>query len=129
MIVGVVNTHLEATLRLTLRGPNGQVRRVNAVLDTGFDGWLTLPPALIADLGFSWDQRGSAILADGSENAFDIYAGVVVWDRRQRAIPIHESDTTPLVGTALLAEHVLEAEFRPRGKVMIQRLGRRKHSR
>jgi len=125
MITGVVNAHLEATLRLTLRGPNGQMRRVKAVVDTGFDGSLTLRPAVIAYLGYSWDGRGSAILADGSETVFDIYAGVVVWDRRKRAIPIHEADTTPLVGTALLAEHELRVAFRPRGKVTIKRLGSR----
>src|SRR2546428_599440 len=116
MITGVVNAHLEATLRLTLRGPNGPNRRVNAVADTGFDGWLSLPPALIAHLGLPWDRRGRAILADGSARVFDIYAGVVVWDHRKRAIPIHEADTTPLVGTALLSDYELRAEFRPRGK-------------
>jgi clan AA aspartic protease len=123
MITGVVNAQLEATLRLTLRGPNGQVRRVNAVVDTGFDGSLTLPPALIAHLGLWWHRRGRAILADGGECVFDIYTGVVRWDRRKYAIPIHEADTTPLVGTALLAEYKLEAEFRPRGKVTVKRLG------
>jgi clan AA aspartic protease len=122
MITGVVNAHLEATIRLTLRGPHGQTRRVNTVVDTGFDGWLSLPPALIAHLGLSWERRGRAILADGSECLFDIYAGAVVWDRRKRSIPIDESDTTPLVGTALLADYELKAAFRPRGKVTIKRL-------
>ncbi len=128
MITGVVNAHLEATIRLTLRGPNGQIRRVNVVVDTGFNGWLTLPPVLIVHLGLSWQRRGRAILADGSESVFDICAGVVVWDRRQRAIPIDEANTTPLVGTALLAEYELKAEFRPRGKVAIKRLGPRTHA-
>jgi clan AA aspartic protease len=96
---------------------------VVAVVDTGYDGYLTLPPALIANLGFAWHRRGLAILADGSATDFDIYSGVVVWDRRRLAIPIDEADATPLVGTELLAEHELRAEFRPRGKVRIKRLG------
>jgi predicted aspartyl protease len=50
MITGIVNGRLEATLQLTLRGPNGQIRSVKAVVDTGFDGSLTLPPALIIAL-------------------------------------------------------------------------------
>jgi clan AA aspartic protease len=122
MITGVVNAQLEATLRLKLRGPNGQFRRVKAVVDTGFDGWLSLPPALIANLGLSWHRRGRAILADGSETVFDIYSGIVVWDRRKCAIPFDEAETTPLVGTALLARFALTAQFRPRGKVTITRL-------
>jgi clan AA aspartic protease len=122
MIRGVVNAHLEATVRLTVRGPSGQVRRVTAIVDTGFDGWLSLPSALIADLGLPWQRRASAILADGSETIVDIHGGTVVWDRRQRAIPIDQADTTPLLGTALLADHELKAGFRARGKVAIKRL-------
>jgi clan AA aspartic protease len=122
MITGVVNAHLEATVRLTLHGSNGKTRRVNAVVDTGFDGYLSLPAALITHLGLAWDRRGRAILADGSESIFDIYLGSVVWDRRKRAIPIDEAGTTPLVGTALLGEHELKAVFRTRGKVTIRRL-------
>jgi clan AA aspartic protease len=122
MIAGVVNANLEATLRLTLRGPSGQTRRVNAVIDTGFDGWLSLPPAVITHLGLSWQRRGRAVLADGNASVFDIYAGGVLWDGRMLAIPIDEADTIPLVGTALLAENELRVEFRPRGKVTINRL-------
>src|SRR5438105_3437054 len=125
MITGIVNVQLEVTLRLTLRGPTGQIRTVNTVVDTGFDGSLTLPSALIVQLGFAWDRRARAILADGSESVFDIYTGIVVWNRRKLAIPIHAADTMPLVGTALLAQHELQAEFRPRGKVTIKRLERR----
>jgi clan AA aspartic protease len=122
MINGAVNAELEPTIRLTLRGSSGQIRRVNAVVDTGYDGCLTLPPALIAELGLAWHRSGRATLADGSKIDFDIYKGAVVWDRRKHAIPIDEADSTPLVGTALLAEHELKAEFRPRGKVTIKRL-------
>ena len=51
MIRGFVNAHLEAILRLTVRGPNGQIRRVTAIVDMGFDGWLSLPSSLIATSG------------------------------------------------------------------------------
>src|SRR5260370_35899240 len=122
MINGVVNAHLEATIRLTLRGPNGQIRRVNAVVDTGFDGSLSLPPGVIAHLGLAWDRRGTAILADGSVSVFDIFSGTVVWDGRKRTIPIDEADATPLVGTALLADFGLKAKFRARGQVTIKLL-------
>ena len=70
MMKGIVNAHLEATIRLTVRGPNGK-RRIRAVIDSGYDGCLTLPPALIAVLGLSWQRSSSAILADGSETIFD----------------------------------------------------------
>ena len=51
-----------------------------------------------------------------------MYDGTVVWDRRRKPIYIDEADTTPLVGTALLADFEMQAQFRPRGKVTISPL-------
>ena len=50
MIEGFVNANREAIVPLSLRGPEGQTREVNAVIDTGYSGALTLPPALVAEL-------------------------------------------------------------------------------
>src|SRR6266498_4365140 len=126
MITGTVTTDREAIIRLTVRGPAGQEQRVEAVIDTGFDGWFSLPPALIAGLGLPWRRRGRAVLADGSASVFDIYEATVVWDRRQRRIPVDEADTTPLVGMALLEDYELNAQVRAGGKVTIKRLPRRR---
>lgn len=64
-----------------------------AVIDTGFDGWFSLPPALIALLGLQWRRRGRALLADGSESVFDIYEGPVVWDGSPRRVVVDEAST------------------------------------
>ncbi len=50
MIEGFVSANREAIVPLSLRGPEGQTREVNAVIDTGYSGALTLPPALVAEL-------------------------------------------------------------------------------
>lgn len=42
MIKGAVNANREARLRLTVRGLSGQEREIEAVIDTGFNGFLTL---------------------------------------------------------------------------------------
>jgi clan AA aspartic protease len=122
VIRGTVTADREARIRLTVRGPAGQERRLEAVIDTGFDGWLSLPPTLIARLGLPWRRRGRALLADGNEIVFDIYEATVVWDRRRRRIPVDEADTTPLVGMALLDGYELNAQVRAGGKVSIRRL-------
>src|SRR5579862_1824456 len=122
MITGVVNDDLEVTVKLTLRGPSGQIHKVTAVVDSGFNDCLILPSKVIAQLGLSWQKRVRAILADGSESGINMYAGIVEWDRRKRKINIGEADATPLVGTALLEGYELKAEFRPGGKVTITRL-------
>ena len=45
VIEGVVNDAYEAVIPLTLQGSAGQTREIEAVVDTGFNGFLTLPTA------------------------------------------------------------------------------------
>lgn len=56
-------TDYQATIRLTVLGPTGQAQEIDAVIDTGFDGTLTLPSADIIALGLPWRRRGRALLA------------------------------------------------------------------
>jgi clan AA aspartic protease len=128
MIKGTINSALEGMLRLTVRAPNGRHRRISAVIDTGYNGSLTLPPDIIADLEFPWMKSDSAILADGSTTAFEIYVGMVVWDRRAIRILVDEADTTPLVGMELLQGFELKMKVQRRGQVTIKPL-RRRHTR
>ena len=80
MIMGIVTVAREAVISLTVRGPNGQEQEIEAVIDTGFNGSLTLPLAIITTLGIPWRRRGRALLADGNESVFEIYEATVIWD-------------------------------------------------
>jgi clan AA aspartic protease len=122
MITGVVTASLQAIIRLTVRGPEGQEQEVEAVIDTGFDGTLTLPPALIAALGLAWRRRGRALLADGSESLFDIYEATAVWDGEPRRIAVDEANMDPLVGMSLLYGYELIVQAVESGSVVIQPL-------
>jgi clan AA aspartic protease len=84
MIRGIVTDQLGAVIRLTVHGSRGRKRSIEAVIDTGFDGYLSLAPTLISQLKLPWLKRGRAILADGSESLFDVFQGHVLWDRRRR---------------------------------------------
>ena len=46
MIEGAVNGNSEAIIRLTLRAATGAMQEIDAIIDTGFTGDLTLPPAM-----------------------------------------------------------------------------------
>ena len=102
MISGEVNAQAEAIIRLPVRPSDGREQEIEAVLDTGFNGSLTLPPAVIASLGLPWRTRGSVMLANGTEDQCDIYTAIVIWDGRQRNILVEAADTEPLIGMALL---------------------------
>jgi clan AA aspartic protease len=122
MIDGVVTADREAIIHLEVRGPGGQTEQVDAVIDTGFDGWLSLPPTQIGRLGLAWRRRGRALLADGTDTIFDIYDGTVIWDGQPRRIAVDEADMIPLVGMALLDGFELLIQVRPSGQVMIRAL-------
>lgn len=88
MITGRVTDVYEAVIHLVVRGSDGEEREVEAVIDTGFDGWLSLPSGIIVALGLAWRSRGRALLADGSETLVDIYGATVVWDGQARRIAV-----------------------------------------
>ena len=122
MIKGTVTDYLEPLVPLVLVETNGKTHDVEAIVDTGFDGALSLPSSVIATLGWSWRTRGRALLADGSESVFDIYEGKVLWDGKPRRILVDEADTTPLIGMSLLSGYKLEMEIQKAGKITIVRL-------
>ena len=95
---------------LVVSAPNGPTRKVNAVVDTGFDGWFTLPPEMIAGLHLPWARRGLAVLADGTEIQYDVYIATVVWDKKPRRVEVDEADTAPLVGMAMLEGYECSVE-------------------
>ncbi len=122
MIEGVVNALYEPVVPLSLQGPAGRALQVEAVIDTGYNGLLALPPPVVVALGLARLGSGEASLADGSVVSFDIYSVTVSWDGRLRHIEVDEADTTPLVGMLLLDGYDLNIRVREGGRVLIQAL-------
>lgn len=120
MIQGVVNAAYEAVITLSVQGSNGQAREVDAVVDTGFTGFLTLPPALVTELGLPFETTGHATLADGSIVSFDTYRVTVLWDDQPKHVLADAANTTPLVGMLLLDMHDLSIQVRNGGQVLIE---------
>ena len=122
MISGSVSATYEAVMRLTVRGPQGQECEVEAVIDTGFDGSLSLSPRLVETLGLPWRRRGRAILADGTESIFDIYEATVLWDGDFRRVAVDAAECTPLIGMTLLRGYKLTISVERGGKVLLEPL-------
>ncbi len=118
-----MNADYEAVVTLTLRAPAGQTREIEAVIDTGFNGYLTVPPALVEELRLPFRTHSRATLADGSEIDFDVYNAIVMWNGEARFVEADEADTTPLVGMALLEAHTLHVEVADGGHVVIAAMG------
>ena len=120
MITGIVNARYEMVIKVPVRNSAGQEQEVEAVLDSGFTGSLTLPPMLIATLGLPWRSRSSAILANGNLEQFDIHVATIVWDGMPRPILIQSIDNVPLLGMALLVGYDLRARVTVGGSVQIE---------
>ena len=122
MIEGVVNGLLEAVVILPVRGPEGREREIEAVIDTGYSGNLTLPPEMVSELGLPFVIRSRSALADGTVIAFNVHVATVVWNGRPRYVDIDAVGVAPLVGMSLLDNHNLNVEVANGGRVVIQSL-------
>jgi clan AA aspartic protease len=119
---GRVNRHCEATMRVHVRGHQRQTRRLTAIVDTGFSGFLTLPSSVIRSLGLSSEGEVSVQLADGSITRMDVYIALLRWGDIELPVRINAADTDPLIGMALLSGHELRIAVRPNGAVAIKKL-------
>lgn len=107
MIIGAVNAYREAIIRLQIYDAPGQPQEMKVVVDTGFNGALTLPPDVIRALGLPYRRSGRALLADGGESLFDVHEALVDWDGQPRRIAVDAAETDPLLGMALLEGYEL----------------------
>lgn len=122
MIHGVVNARREATLSIVVGNGNGKKQLTDAVIDTGYNGFLTLPSKIITALDLPWNASDLLTLGDGSEALFDLYAATIIWDRQCREVDVAESETEPLVGMALLQGYRLQIDAIVGGMVRIEAL-------
>ena len=121
MITGTVNADFEPVISLSIRRLDDGVLTPEAIVDTGFNGWLSLPPDAIAELNLRWKRRGRAILGDGSECVFSVYEAIVIWDGELRTIPVDEADSDPLVGMSLMEGYQLTIQVAEDGYVELRK--------
>ena len=124
MIEGKVNDANEEIIRLRLLPPTDNAPlEIDAVVDTGFSGEMTLSETLIQSLELSWLCRENGRLADGSVVAFDVYVANVMWGEHKRTVEVASADET-LVGMGLIKGHHLKLDAVTGGRVTIGPLER-----
>ena len=121
MITGrVINRH--ALLPVIFRQPDAADLSIEFVVDTGFTGFLTLPPPVVEALQLSYLEDISANLANDSTVAIAVHVATIVWNGVQRDVRVLATGRRPLIGTALLDGHVLMAQFIEDGLVSVSDL-------
>lgn len=122
---GSVADGSEPVLGLTLLSVSPSDRaaaEINAVIDTGFDGELTLPAQTIRLLGYPYVGTAGAVLADVSEVQSNFHTRRVLWHGEPREVAVLAAEGEPLVGVGLLAGSRLTVEATPSGAVLVKEL-------
>lgn len=123
MISGTVSSDgREATIELVVQGPAGE-HTVRVVVDTGFNGALTLPTGTVQELALVRRSTERGTLADGSEALLAVHLATVIWDGLPRRVRALATSRTPLVGMALLNGYELSMQVVGGGTVRISALG------
>ena len=102
-IRGLVNAFLEAEVEILIRGsercPDQTVR---AIIDTGFDGYLSLPPNTVAELALPFLDRQKSMAFGGAVSLLDVHDSIIVFGGIEQYVPCVAADNPPLIGMALL---------------------------
>lgn len=117
-MTGHLNADGEPALPVHIVGPAGALE-IDAVVDTGFNGELTLPRPQIEALGLLEATVTEVTLADGRVRDVPMYDAETEFAGSTREIFVTEAPTTPLVGTGLLWGFSLYIEFDADGTVEV----------
>ena len=118
MITGKIKDERVAIIEVEVIGLN-QRAKIEAILDTGFTGSLTLPEFLIDYLRLPQIGTRRTIIAHGRAILLDLYLAKVIWHGEERDIEVLRTDKQPLVGMSLLRGSRLTLDVVPDGDVTI----------
>ena len=111
MIQEIVDEKKQARIPISVAGSRGKIT-INALIDTGFSGSLSLPIELAVELGLELTGRIFIELADGSIKKELIFKGKLELDEEEKEteILLNESEET-LIGASLFSNKKLELDF------------------
>ena len=120
MITGHVNAELEAIIPVRVGAPNGSAIEVEAVIDTGFNGFLALPPDVISRLELPFSGPTRATLGDGTLVHLSVYEAEAAVAGQPLSVEVLETHGGILVGMSLLRGNELIVQVVEGGAVQIR---------
>ena len=121
MMTGKIKTNREAIIELEVIGL-AQRAKIEAILDTGFTGYLMLPSDLINHLRLQLIGNRNVILGDGTTVTLDLYRAKVLWHDVERIVYVLRADAELLVGMSLLHGSRVTLDVVTNGNVTIEAL-------
>jgi clan AA aspartic protease len=111
--------NLQAVVPVTFRLPGQPDLSIEFVVDTGFSGQLTLPPAAVVALGLPFSYDEIITLANDVDDTAPIHIATILWDGDEIEVRVFATGRRPLLGTALLAGSEFVAQFIQGGLVTV----------
>ena len=120
MINGRVNWLLEAIVQVGVQDAAGDLRYFECVLDTGYDGDIALPSALIRRLGLASTGYRDSALANSDIVQLPIYRGIASWHGRLIDVEVMGTQRESVIGMSLLENSTLTIQAWDGGEVIIE---------
>ncbi len=118
---GEFSAFRDARLPLRVIGPLAEVT-LQFVIDTGFDGCLTLPGQVIQSIGLIRGDTVRVELGDGSRHEMEEFRADVEWAGRIHSVFVLQRKQVPLIGIGLLYGHRLTIDVVDGGPVTVSPL-------
>ena len=115
-----LSERLEPMVDVEVLNGDGDSRTVEAVLDTGFNGELTLTWDLIESLGLNRISQTQTVLADGGQTTARTYEAFVHWFGQTRRVESIAFEGVPLLGMSLLDGCKITMRVRAGGEALIE---------
>jgi clan AA aspartic protease len=108
-------------IKLVLRTVDYPDLEIGCVIDTGFEGALTLPAIVVEKLQLTHVARINVNLANDENFITSVHRATIIWDDAELDVPVLAMGRRPTVGTLLLATYNLNIDFYDGGIVSIDR--------
>ncbi len=102
MIIGRITVNREVIVELEVVSSSHENENVEAVIDTGFNGYLILPIDLVNQLELQPAGNRRATLGDGTTVVLEVFLAKVIWHGREREVLVLQAEGGPLIGMSLL---------------------------
>ena len=120
MITGFIDNQLDPVIPLQLTNDYGIRLQIEAVIDTGFTEFLTLPLAVVQQLQLAQVGRVRVLLSGNLPVDVPVYMVHVLWHGQERLVSVQQAEGDPLVGMQMLVESKVTLHVRYGGAVEVE---------
>ena len=121
MRVGTVegkDSKLSLFLNVVVFDNHGKRHWLRPLLDTGFDGGLTLPGAMIETLGLEYLHETPSRLANGTIEPLATYRVKLLWRDAIEETEVYRTEGTPLLGMDMMRGLRIEFDAMHLGEIV-----------